>query len=465
MRRLPLFLAFAFTVMADPVSSVAYAVESALRALDGDLASLLPTMAAIIAIVAIVSATYHELIGRFPSGGGGPEGAANAFGEGWAFIPLGALLVDFTLTVAVSCAAAASALIAYVPELEPARTPIGLALVATVAGGVLLGQFGRVAFAVATVLFIALALGVIAVGAFADPVAAGPHHHGSGTPLLGAAALGPTLLAIPLGMALATGVEAPSNAIAQLPQLGDGARRRFGRWTLWLMVGIVGTLTIGLAAVAVRLGNGLPPEDSTLLAEVARDAFGEGAGFALFQAASALLLLSAAASAYLAGSGVLKALATLGRDGEGLVPSRFGRINRFLVPEWGVGLVLAAAAILVAAGGREQHLVGFYAVSVFASFLAATISCARLSYRDGRRAALALNVVGGILVAAVLAVNATRVDGLIALFSSGAVAFYLWRVWVSRGRPGGVAAAGSFVGNAGRARRRGFAREGKANGA
>ena len=81
MRRLSLFLAFAFTVMADPVSSVAYAIESALRSLDGDLASLLPAMAAIIAIIAVISATYHELIGRFPSGGGGPEGVANAFGD------------------------------------------------------------------------------------------------------------------------------------------------------------------------------------------------------------------------------------------------------------------------------------------------------------------------------------------------------------------------------------------------
>jgi hypothetical protein len=443
MRRLALFLAFAFTVMADPVSSVAYAIEAALRSLDGDLASLLPAMAAVIAIIAVISATYHQLIGRFPSGGGGPEGVANAFGEGWAFVPLGALLVDFTLTVAVSCAAAASALIAYVPDLEPVRTPIGLALVAVVAGGVLLGQLGRIAFSVATLLFIALALGVIGAGAFAEPVAAGAHHHGPGTPLVGAAALGPALLAIPLGMALATGVEAPSNAIAQLPQLDDRARRRFGRWTLWLMVGIVGTLTIGLAAVAVRLGIGLPPEDSTLLAEVAHDAFGGGAGFAAFQAASGLLLLSAAASSYLAGSGVLKALSTLGRDGEGLVSSRFGRINRFLVPEWGVALVLAAAAILVAAGGREQHLVGFYAVSVFASFLAATISCARLSYRGGRRVALALNVLGAALVAAVLAINATRLDGVIALLVSGAVALYLWRIWVSRGRPGGVASAGA----------------------
>jgi hypothetical protein len=442
MRRISLFVPFAFTVMADPVSSVAYAIESALRSLDGDLASLLPTMAAIIAIIAVISATYHELIGRFPGGGGGPEGVANAFGEGWAFVPLGALLVDFTLTVAVSCAAAASALIAYVPELEPARTPIGLVLVAAVAGGVLLGQLGRVVFSVATLLFIVLAIGVIVAGAFAEPAGAGAHHALS-TPVLADAALGPALLAIPLGMALATGVEAPSNAIAQLPQLDNRARRRFGRWTLWLMVGIVGTLTIGLAGVALRLGSGLPPEDSTLLAEVARDAYGAGAGFAAFQAVSALLLLSAAASSYLAGSGVLKALAVLGRGGEGLVPGRFAQINRFLVPKWGVALVLAAAAILVAAGGREQHLVGFYAVAVFASFLAATISCARLSHRDGRRVALALNLLGAALVAAVLAVNAMRVEGLIALLASGAVALYLWRIWVSRGRPGGVAATGA----------------------
>lgn len=443
MRRIPLFIAFAFTVMADPVSSVAYAMEAALRSLDGDIEDLFPTMAAVVAIIAVISATYDELIGRFPQGGGGPRGVGEAFGEGWAFIPLGALLVDFTLTVAVSCAAGASALIAYLPELEPARTPIGLALVTLVAGGVLLGQLGRVAFALATQLFIVLAVCVIVAGAFADPTGVGSADVGPGSPLLSDAALGPALLAVPLGMALATGVEAPSDAIAQLPQLDDRTRRRFGRLTLWMMVGIVGGLTIAFAAVAVRLGVGLPPEDSTLLAEVARESLGGGFLFAAFQAASALLLLSAAASSYLAGSGVLKALATLGRDGEGLVPRRFGRINRFLVPEWGVALVLVAAAILVAAGGREQNLVSFYAVAVFASFLAATIGCARLSHRDGRRIALALNVLGAALVAMVLGINATRLDGAIALSASIAVAAYLWRVWVSRGRPRGVAGAGA----------------------
>lgn len=442
MRRLYLFMAFAFTVMADPVSSVAYAIEAALRGLNGDLDSLLPTMAAIIAIIAVISATYDELILRFPDGGGGPQGVVVAFSEGWGFIPLGALLVDFTLTVAVSCAAGASALIAYLPDLEPVRTPLGLALVGLVAGFVLLGQVGRLAFALATQLFVVLAVWVIVAALFAGPVTASEGEAWSG-PLLADAAIGPIMLAVPLGMALATGVEAPSNAIAQLPQLDDRDRRQFGRWTLWLMIGIVGVLTAGFAAAAVRLRVGLPPEGSTLLAELARRSVGDGLAFASFQAASALLLLSAAASSYLAGSGVLKALATLGREGEGLVPSIFGRINRFLVPEWGVTVVLVAAAILVAAGGREQRLVPFYAVAVFASFLAATIGCARLSYRDRRWVSLALNVLGSLLVGLVLAVNATRPEGAIALLASAVVAAYLWRVWVSRGRPTGVADAGA----------------------
>lgn len=441
MRRALVFLAFAFTVMADPVSSVAYAIEAALRGLDGDLSSLLPTMAVVVAVIAVIATTYGELIRRFPSGGGGPEGVASAFGEGWAFIPLGALLVDFTLTVAVSCAAGASALIAYFPDLAQIRTPVGLALVALVAGVVLLGQAGRVAFAVATVVFIVLGGAVIVLALHGGP--AGVTAAGSApTPFLSDATLGPLLLAVPLGMALATGVEAPSNAIAQLADLDDRARHRYGLWTLWLMIGIVGGLTIGFTTAAVRMGVGRPPENSTLLAELARHSVGDGVVFAGFQAVSALLLLSAAASSYLAGSGVLKALATLGREGEGLVPRAFGRVNRFLVPEWGVALVLLAAASLVAAGGREQRLVPYYAVAVFASFLAATLACARLSSRDRRWGLLAINLVGSLLVGLVLAVNATRIEGLVALAASAGVAGVLWRVWVSRGRPSGVAGAG-----------------------
>ena len=433
--RFNLFVAFAFTVMADPVSSVAYAIEAALDALDGDLADLVPTLALVIATIAVVSATYHQLIRRFPTGGGGPRGLAAAFGEGWAFLPLGALLVDFTLTVAVSCAAGAAALIAYVPELADARLPLALGLAAAVAAVISLGHRGRVFFATATLAFLGLALVVIARGVLAEPATSS----GSGEPFVADAAFLPVLLAMPLGMALATGVEAPSDAIAQLPQLGDRGRRVFGQLTIWVMVGIVGGLTIALAALAVRLGIGLPPDDSTLLAEVTRRATGGDTVFAGFQATTALLLLAAAASSYLAASGVMRALALHGADGDGLLPHRFATVNRFFVPQWGVATVLAAAAVLIAlSGGDEQELVHFYAVAVFASFLGALCGCARLSLRDGSRWAFAVNVAGIVLVTFVLAVNLTRIDAVISLLAAALLALYLWRAWIARGRPHGI---------------------------
>lgn len=432
-----LFVAFAFTVMADPVSSVAYAIEAALGALDGDLASLVPTMALVVGTIAVVAASYHQLVARFPRGGGGAEGLAAAFGEGWAFLPLGALLVDFTLTIAVSCAAGASALIAYEPGLAGARVPLALGLAALVAAGCLLGHRGRIVFATATLAFLALAVAVIVRGSLAGPGSGGP-------PLVGDASLLPVLLAMPLGMALATGVEAPSNAIAQLGELDDRGRQLFGQLTIWVMLAVVGCLTMAIAVLAVRLDVGEPRADSTLLAEVARASTGNGPLFASFQAASALLLLAAAASSYLAGSGLLEALARHGQDGQGLLPRRLGLRNRWYAPPWGIAsLLVAALGLILVARGRDQEIVQFYAVAVFASFLGALVACAVLSAREGRRWALAVNVAGIVLVALVLALNLRRLDPVLSLAAAAAISLYLWRTWVRRGRPGGIAGLGS----------------------
>jgi hypothetical protein len=442
--RFHLFVAFAFTVMADPVSSIAYAIESALHGVDGDLSELVPTMGLVVATIAIIAATYHQLIRRFPGGGGGAEGLAAAFGDGFAFVSLGALLVDFTLTAAISCAAAAAALIAYAPDLADARVLLAAGLGVFVAGGVCFGHRGRVVFATATLVFLLLSLMILALGA--EVAATGGDRLG-GSPLVSDGSFLPVLLAIPLGMALATGVESPSNAIAQLGQLGERERRLFGQITLWLMVVIVGALTLGIAALAATLGVGLPPHDSTLLAEVARAATGGGLPFAAFQAMSAMLLLAAAASAFLAASGQLRALAVHGGQGAGLVPAGLGVRNRHFVPYWGVVAVLVVTCVLVvASGGRDQELVHFYAVSVFASFLGALIGCAKLSLRDDDRPALAVNLVGSVLVAFVLGLNLTRLDGVIALAASALVSLYLWAAWVRRGRPAGVAATGRASG-------------------
>jgi Amino acid permease len=441
-----LFVAFAFTVMADPVSSIAYAIESALHGLDGDLDGLVPTMALVIATIAIVAMSYHQLVRRFPDGGGGPRAVAAAWGEGFAFVPLGALLVDFVLTVAISSAAAASAIIAYVPEVAGTRVPLALGLATAVALGICLGHRGRVVFATATLLFLLASLVMLGHGADQVLISDRPPG-GDGSPLVASAAIVPVLLAMPLGMALATGLEAPSNAIAQLGQLGDRGRRLFGQLTVWLMVGIVGALTLAVAALAVELGIGLPPDHSTLLAEVARQVTGGGAVFAAFQFLSALLLLAAAGSALLAVSGLLRALALHGGSGNGLVPAPLAARNRWYVPYWGVAVAAAASALLIAlAGGRDQELVQFYAVSVFASFLGALVGCARLSRREARHLDLAVNLVGIVLVAFALALNVSRLDGAIALLASGLLSTYLWRAWVRRGRPHGISRAGTAAG-------------------
>ena len=248
-----LLVAFAFAVMADPVSSVAYAIEAALRELRGNLGLLLPAMGLVVAIIALVITNYHQLVARFPEGGGAAAAAGKAFGEGWAFVPIGALIVDFVLTIAISAAAGASAVIDYVPGLAPERIPLALLLLLFVAGLTWFGHLGRAIFAAMTLAFVAAGVAVL-VGGLSAPVAnVGRVTHSSGHPA-GIA----VLLAFPVAMALATGVEAPSSAIAQLGQLDNAGRRRFGRVTLWLTLGIVGTLTLGLTAAAVRLKVGIP---------------------------------------------------------------------------------------------------------------------------------------------------------------------------------------------------------------
>ncbi len=333
----------------------------------------------------------------------------------------------------MSCAAGASALIAYEPRLAGARVPLALGLAALVAAGCLLGHRGRVLFATATLVFIALSLAVIVRGALAPSASAT-------IPLAADASLVPVLLAMPLGMALATGVEAPSNAIAQLGQLDDGRRRLFGQLTIWVMLAVVGFLTMAIAVLTVRLGVGAPGENSTLLADVARASTDGNSLFAAFQSASALLLLAAAASSYLAGSGVLEALALHGRDREGLLPRSLGVRNRWYAPPWGIAVLLGASLVLIlAARGRDQEIVQFYAVAVFASFLGALVACAVLSWRSRRPAGFAVNVVGIALVTLVLVLNLRRLDPLLSLAASSAISLYLWRAWVRRGRPGGVA--------------------------
>ncbi|MBG6213837.1 MAG: amino acid permease [Cryobacterium sp.] len=431
-----LLVAFAFSVMADPVSSVAYAVEAALRALGGDLSLLLATMGLVMAIIALVIVNYRQLINRYPKGGGASAAVGEAFGDGWSFIPIGALVVDFVLTIAVSVSAGASAAIAYFPSLAPWRVGIAIALLLLVAGVTLVGHLGRVIFAGMTLTFIVLAALVLIYGLGVDPQDSGmiadtaPH-----MPILA------VLLAFPVAMALATGVEAPSTAIAELGQLDDAGRRRFGRLTLWLTLGVVGTITIGLALELVHLQIGVPGPDTTQIAELARVA-APAPVFAAFQLATALLLLAAASSSFQAGPGMLKALARhAGADGElvGILPAALARTNGRHAPVWGVVLFTVLAVIItIIAGANDQNLVLYYAVAVFLSFLGGLLAMARFSFQEGHRASLVLNLVGAVVVLFTLIMNLSRGLPLLSLGASLLVSLIVHQIWVRAGKPEGA---------------------------
>ena len=426
--------------MADPVSSVAYAVEAALRALGGDLSLLLPTMGVVIGIIAVVIANYQQLVARFPQGGGAAAASGAAFGEGLAFAPLGALVVDFVLTIAISVSAGTSAIVAYFPAVHTIRVPLALGLLLLVAGLTWFGHWGRILFALMMLSFVACGSALLISGFTRPAVSAATtagHAHGL-------AAFVSVMLAFPVGMALATGVEAPSSAIAQLGQLDDDGRRFFGRVTLWLTLLIVGGLTMGLTALAVRLRIGIPPANSTQIGDVARAAGGHTL-FALFQAASAVLLLAAASSSFQAGPGLLKALARTPRAGgshTGILPAVLGRTNRHHTPYWaGLVYLFAAAAVIVAAGAHDQELVLFYAVAVFMSFLAGLLAMLRFSWNERRLRWAVLNAVGSLLVAFTLGVNLVRGYPLVSLAAALLIAFAFHRLWVRAGRPRGISQA------------------------
>jgi hypothetical protein len=434
--RIALFIGFAFAVMADPVSSVAYTIEASLRSLNGHLDLLMATQLIVLGVIALVDVNYWQLVGRFPMGGGAAEATGRAFDTGWVFLPIGALIVDFVLTITISVAAAVSALIAYVPTLGPLRIALGLGLLAGVAGVTWFGHGGRLVFALMTVLFIGSAVLVLVRG-FVNPVDTSGHEPVTGPQ--GSAWLA-VVLSFPVAMALATGTEAPATAIGQLGQLGPGDRRRFARATIVLTMVIVSVLTLGITALAVQLNVGIPAADSTQIADVARAACGDGGLFALFQAASSLLLLSAASSSFQAGPGLLKALSRHPESaGVGMLPRALGDVNRHHTPYWSVVVYLAiSAVVLLAAGGHEQELVLFYAVAVFVSFLAGLLAMARFSWRDRRLGLMAMNVVGAFAVAFTLVVNLGRGYPLLSLLATAVIAGVLYVSWVRQGRPSGV---------------------------
>src|SRR6266581_3498255 len=112
----------------DPLSSVAYASEEILLVLAGTAALhySIGISLVIVGLVAILTASYRQVIFAYPSGGGAYVVAKSTLGEPSGLVAAAALLIDYVLTVAVSVAAGIAAITSAVPELHEHRVGLGL---------------------------------------------------------------------------------------------------------------------------------------------------------------------------------------------------------------------------------------------------------------------------------------------------------------------------------------------------
>ena len=98
----------------DALTSVAYGPEAIIVVLavagSGSLHLVLPITVAIVALLAILVFSSRQVIDAYPGGGGAYAVSRANLGAGTSLVAGAALIVDYTLTVAVSIAAGVGAL-------------------------------------------------------------------------------------------------------------------------------------------------------------------------------------------------------------------------------------------------------------------------------------------------------------------------------------------------------------------
>jgi transposase-like protein len=153
----------------DPISSTAYATEEILLVLvfAGAAATqlALPISIAIVGLLAVLVASYRQIIKVHRSSGGAYVVTRDNFGGSLASVAGAALIIDYILTVAVSVSAGTAALVSAFPGIAPYQVALAVGCVLLLTWGNLRGirESGRV-FAVPTYLYVVGMAAVVVLG-------------------------------------------------------------------------------------------------------------------------------------------------------------------------------------------------------------------------------------------------------------------------------------------------------------
>jgi amino acid transporter len=365
----------------DVISSSAYATEQILLPLVkvigvAAFTLVVPISVAVVAVLFFVTASYLEVVKVYTKAGGAYVVSRENFGLKVAQVAAVALLIDYTLTVAVSVAAGVAALTSVYPSLTSATRWIAVGLVLLIAYGNLRGirEAGRT-FAVPTYFFIAnmaLLIGVGAVKAVLGDLHAHSLHHtgavSAGSPgrgLLVGASLFVVMKAFASGGSALTGTEAISNGVSVFRQ----PESRNARITLVIMSLILAALVLGVAVLSA-LVHPVPYLDGTptVVAQVASYVYGPGAfAHALYLALQygTMLILVLAANTSFTGFPFLASFAAE----DSYLPRQLTRRGHRLVFSTGIMvLTVASVALLLVTGAHVDSLIPLYAIGVFTGF-------------------------------------------------------------------------------------------------
>ena len=390
----------------DPLSSVAYATEEILRVLIlvgvGALSVASPIAFVIASILAVVAFSYRQTIYACPDGGGAYIVARDNLGEMPALTAAAALLIDYVLTVAVSIAAGVAAVTSAFPEWHFNRVEIALGFLLVLMLGNLRGvrESARI-FALPTYFFIVSVLAMIAVGAWrvwsgaVQPVVAADPIHATGAPLT----LLLLLTAFSNGCTAMTGVEAVSNGVPAFrpPESRNAAA------TVVTMAVVSIAMFVGITLLA-RAYEIQPSDQETVVSQITRGVFGgRGVPYYLVQAATMLILVLAANTAY---ADFPRLASILARDRH-LPRQLMTQGDRLAFSNGIIGLSVFAAMLLVAYGGDTHALIPLYMIGVFISF---TVSQAGMVVHwrrlrgPGWKASACINGCGAVVTGIVLLV-------------------------------------------------------------
>ena len=369
----------------DALSSVAYATEEILLVLSaGGLAMFHYTWyiaAAVGLLMLVVVASYRQNVHAYPSGGGDYEVATVNLGPKAGLTVASALMVDYTLTVAVSTAAGVANLASAFPVLDGHLVLICVLVIAVITLMNLRGiRESGTAFAIPTYCFIAsIALmilwGLSRIVTGHHLVAESAGYHITSTNNYTGLALGFLLLrAFASGCTALTGVEAISNGVPAFKP----PKSRNAAATLALLGVIAVTMFAGVTALAlashvhtaedptqlVGLPAGATPR--TVIAQVGRAVFGGSSPmFYVLQFFTALILVLAANTAF---NGFPVLASILSRDG--YMPRQLRNRGDRLAYSNGILLLSAMAIVLVIAFQASQtRLIQLYIIGVFVSFV------------------------------------------------------------------------------------------------